>query len=356
MAPVSARADEIRNKQWHLKFLDIPKAHAISKGKGVTVAVVDTGVDRHPDLRKNLLPGANVLAGGKGNGQLDENGHGTSMAGLIAGHGRTGTDGVLGVAPEARILPVKDQGSGNKGDSGTIAAGIDWAAHNGAKVINVSSSAAPSRSLNEAVATAAAFDAVVVAGSGNRPAFFRIGYPAAVPGVLAVGAVDRSGKHASFSVEGAPIQICAPGVSLETTRLKGSYSTSTGTSPATAIVSGAAALVRAKFPDLTAQQVIRRLTATATDIGPPGRDDECGFGLLNIVGALTADVPDDGGIAAGVSATPTPNSTTASSAPVAAPKPERSSVNVPAVFGGLGVVLLAGGLVAFLLVRRRRKS
>ena len=123
-------------------------------------------------------------------------------------------------------------------------------------------------------------------------------------------------------------------------------------SPATAIVSGAAALVRAKFPDLSAREVIHRLTATADDIGPPGRDDECGYGVLNIVKALTADVPPLTGNTGGTSAAPAPTSDTPNAS---GPDTEPAGNNLPVIATGIGAaVILVGGLVTFLLIRRRK--
>jgi type VII secretion-associated serine protease mycosin len=346
-----AQADWVRDKQWYLSSLKISQAHTITEGAGITVAVVDTGVEAHPDLRNNLLDGTDVIAGTTGNGHADGDGHGTAMAGIIAAHGKNSRDGLLGIAPDAKILPVKDQKPGDNGGSSAVGAGIEWAAKHGAKVINVSSSTGPSLALNSAITTAAAQDVVVVAGSGNKPRFLQFGNPAAMPGVLAVGATDRSGKLASFTVTGPQMQICAPGVDIETARLKGSYSVASGTSESTAVVSGAAALVRAKFPQLSAQEVIHRLTATATDVGKPGRDDECGFGVLNIVKALTAEVPP-------LTTTPTsavPTSTIPATA--AAPDSEPAGNNTPAIIGGaVAAVLLVGGLVAALVIRRRKTS
>jgi type VII secretion-associated serine protease mycosin len=349
-----AHADATRNAQWHLKSLEISDVHKISRGEGAVVAVIDTGVYPHPDIRNNLLKGTDVVAGGKGDGQVDNDGHGTEMAGLIAGHGRGGQNGVLGIAPSAKILPVKDSNADDNGGSLTIAEGMTWASGQDVDVINVSSATGPSIALKEAVQRAQSADIVVVAGAGNRPRMVMFGYPAAMPGVLAVGAVDKSGKHAPISMTGPAVQLCAPGVDITSTEPKNRYAEFDGTSPATAIVSGAAALVRAKFPDLSANQVIERLTTTATDIGPPGRDNECGFGLLNIVKALTADLPADGGASSDVPATPVPSLTATAPEAVTAPDAEPTS-NVPALVGGIGGVLLAGGLVAFLVVRRRRR-
>jgi type VII secretion-associated serine protease mycosin len=354
-----ALADVRRQKQWHLKSLDIREAHNITKGAGVTVAVVDSGVAAHSDIKNNLLPGNTFVPGEKGDGQTDEDGHGTMMAGLIAAHGTGNDNGVLGIAPASRILPVRISSLSDEGNSRTIAEGITWAASHGATVINISLVTAPGLNLGDAIKLAAEKDIVVVAGSGNKPRHSRFGYPAAWPGVLAVGASDRSGKKvASLTVTGEPMGICAPGIDIYSIGNKNDYYTSDGTSDATAIVSGAAALVRAKFPDLSAPEVIHRLQATATDIGKPGRDDECGFGVLNVVKALTAEVPPlEGGTATTAAPSTAPTATTAPTTPGtgnAAPKTTPTASNTPAIVGGGVIVLLFGGLIAFLVARRRK--
>lgn len=358
----SAHADGIRAEQWHLRALRVAEAHRITDGKGTVVAVVDTGVDPHPDLKANLLPGTEVIPGKKGNGQLDLHGHGTSMAGLIAAQGAADRNGALGIAPAAKILPVKFQNAFDPNSGGTIAAGVQWAAAHGADVINISAATAPSLALQRAVKAAATADAVVVAATGNVRQDVVAAYPAAMPGVLSVGASNRSGKHAEFSVPGPNVQICAPGVDMLSTRLSGKYFVGWGTSESTAIVSGAAALVRAKYPNLSAQQVIHRLTATATDIGKPGRDDECGFGVLNVVKALTADVPlpansDPGTGSAGPTAAPTADAAPSAGGDAPAPDGSAAGSNTPMVVGGaVAVIVLLGGLLALLAARRRRSN
>jgi type VII secretion-associated serine protease mycosin len=359
MTVAPAQADDTRNDQWHLRYLKISEAHRITRGAGVTVAVIDTGVDPHPDLRKNLLQGTTVVPGDKGNGQVDGDAHGTMMAGLIAAHGKSGQGGALGIAPEAKILPIKDSKPGDNGSGIEIAAGIEWAAAHGATVINISSATGRTLALDDAIGLAAEKDIVVVAGSGNKDVNVLFGYPAAIPGVLAVGAVDRSGKPAKLTVTGKEMGICAPGVDITTTGPKGKYYGGSGTSASTAIVSGAAALVRSKFPDLSAPEVIHRLTATATDNGKPGRDNDCGYGVLNVVKALTADVPPLD------SATTAPTPTASASIPGpppatgggsgnASPNPTPAGNNTAAVIGGGVIVLLFGGLIVLLVIRRRK--
>ncbi|MBG0561638.1 type VII secretion-associated serine protease mycosin [Actinoplanes sp. NEAU-A11] len=348
----SARADNTRAAQWFLEYLNIDQAHQISTGTGITVGVPDSGTSRHRDLEKNLVPGTDLLADGGGTGQTDSSGHGTHMAGAIAGHGHGAKEGVLGVAPAAKILPIRTSSADEGGTD--LAVGIEWAASHGAEVINVSAAAPQSLSINRAVSAAGRSDSVIVAAAGNTTQSTLLGYPAAIPDVLAVGAIERTGQHADFSVTGPEVDICAPGSEIVTTALNNRYIKTAGTSVATAIVSGAAALVRSKFPDLSAKEVIYRLTFTATDIGPPGRDDECGFGVLNVVKALTADVPpatSNANPSARSSETATPSASKDVAAP---PRPEKGGTALVAVLGGGGAIIAIGTLLAFLVSRRRR--
>jgi len=351
-----ARADSFRNDQWYLKTLQVAEAQAISKGTGVTVGLVDTGAYPHPDIRRNLLEGTDFVPGESGNGQNDKAGHGTSMAALIAGHGR-GSNGVLGIAPGAKVFPIKTSNDGNKAPSVAIGQGIKWAVSQNVKVINVSAGVGPAFEVQDAVASALDADIVVVASAGNTASNGVIGYPAAIDGVLAVGATGRNGNYATLSLKDPKVQICAPGVDVTTAAPKSKYVDVDGTSPSAAIVSGAVALIRSKFPDLRAEEVVHRITATADDIGPPGRDNECGFGLLNIVKALTADVPP----LSGATTTPTSSAASGVTSPTVAPassspgaESESSSSSTPLIFGVLAVVVVAGGLVAALVLRRRR--
>ncbi|MBU2662904.1 S8 family serine peptidase [Actinoplanes bogorensis] len=339
----------------------------MSLGSGITVAVIDSGTYPHPDIQKNLLSGISLVSGESGKGQNDRVGHGTEMAALIAAHGR-GSRGVLGISPAAKILPVKITNT-TAAPASEMAKGIDWAVSEKADVINISAAIGPSFEVQDAVRKAIAADVLVVASVGNRSSSAVVGYPAAMDGVLAVGANGRNGKYSPSSFRTPKVQICAPGVDITTAEPENRYADVGGTSPATAIAAGAAALVRAKFPNLTTKEVINRLTSTADDIGPAGRDDECGFGRLNIVKALTANVPPlEGGAASGPSASDGPPvGDGVSSAPVAR-RPEFASpaptaaASEPAgnssvlLFGGLAGVVAAGAVVLALLLRRRGRG
>jgi type VII secretion-associated serine protease mycosin len=293
VSPSAAVADPVRDLQWHLRFLDVTQAHRYSQGAGVLVAVVDSGVDAtHPDLAGNVATGTETFPGSeRGNGWTDVDGHGTRMAGLIAahGHGNGSADGALGIAPRATILPVRD---GPIYSAANMPDGISWATDHGARVISISAGGRdPDHDTQEAVKRALAHDIVVVAGAGNLSQHMKnVAYPAAYPGVVAVGGLDRSGNHAPDATTGPELILSAPSVDIDSTALGHGYGINGGTSDATAIVAGAAALVRAKFPNLSAAEVVHRLTATAIDKGPPGRDDQYGYGIVNLVGALTADV------------------------------------------------------------------
>lgn len=342
--------DKIRGEQWHLEFLRAAAAHRYSQGAGVTVAVLDTGVDPHPDLQENLLPGADVIPGGSGNGHQDVDGHGTGMAGLIAAHGR-GNMGALGIAPRAKILPILDSTTSRGGDTDALAAAVELAVRSNADVINISAVAGGSARLQRALKAALAADIIIVAGVGNRPQMQEVGYPARHPGVIAVGGIDRVGNRADTSVTGPEVDVVAPAVEILSTSIDGSYRKATGTSDSTAIVAGAVALIRSKYPYLPASEVAHRLTATAIDKGPPGRDDEYGHGVIDLVAALTADVPPLGfGSATASAPAPTAATTTA----VAEPADDGNNAATARGLVTLGVIVAAGGAWAFVARRRRR--
>ncbi|MFE2615407.1 type VII secretion-associated serine protease mycosin [Micromonospora chalcea] len=332
------------SSQWHLKYLQAPKAHTLSRGEGVVVAVPDSGVAPHPDLTQSLMPGTDIIPGGSGSGQGDRDGHGTGMAGLIAANGRN-TQGALGIAPNAKILPIYTSPAHEDGTSAALALAIRYAIKNHAQVISVSLTAGADVELQQAVKAALSANIVVVAAAGNTSESPLIGYPAREPGVIAVGGVDREGRHAAISVAGPEIDVVAPAVDIYSTGLNGGYRVGTGTSDATAIVAGAAALIRSKYPNLPAQEVAHRLTATAVDKGPPGRDDQYGYGVIDLVAALTADVPPLGFESSNV--------TPPASAEAAPEKGDDSSATVRGL-ATLGVLVAASG--GYLFWRRRRRA
>ncbi|GAA1388304.1 type VII secretion-associated serine protease mycosin [Catellatospora chokoriensis] len=280
----SQAADEISDGQWFHTFLRTSQAQELSTGSGITVAVIDSGVDAtHPDLLGSVLPGVDFTADGKGTGHLDVSGHGTGMAAIVAGHGR-----VRGIAPGAKILPVRVF---TKPGTGRVTAdSVRWAVEHGADVISISmGSGTADPAVRLAIEEAIRQNVVVVAAAGNRPEDRDVVYPAAFPGVIAVGGVGKDGELSTSSVTGHAISVAAPADGITSAGLDHRWSIGSGTSGATAIVAGAAALIRAKFPELSAAGVADRLTSTAVDKGYPGRDPQYGFGVLNLMGALTAD-------------------------------------------------------------------
>ncbi|MEV4137113.1 S8 family serine peptidase [Dactylosporangium sp. NPDC049742] len=335
--PVPASADAIRDRQWHLASLGVLDAHRWSLGEGVLVAVTDTGVDdRRGELAGAVIEGREFGEGASGNGKADTDGHGTAMAGLIAGRGLANGGGVLGIAPKAIILPVQTIHSEFGGSPTNLAAGIEWAVSQGAKVICVAAVTGEYPEVRVAIERAIKADVVVVAGVGNTPKSKQVGFPAKLPGVVAVAGTDRDGNHAAISATGPEVVLAAPAVDIVSIGAFGKYVVGEGTSDSTAIVAGVVALVRAKFPGLSAAEVVRRLTATATDRGKPGRDEEFGFGIVDPVAALTASVP---------SVVPS-----VSSSGVGVPAGRAGWSGVVWVVVGGGVLLLCVGL----LVRRRR--
>ncbi|MFC5749365.1 type VII secretion-associated serine protease mycosin [Actinomadura rugatobispora] len=303
--PALAAIPRPRSEQWWLRQWQAEKIWSLTQGQGVTVAVLDGGVNAHlPDLAGRVLPGGDMLGGGtNGLKDLDTRQHGTNIAGLIAAQGQ-GT-GMLGIAPRSRILSIRmNNETHGSGSDKNMAAAIRSAVRQGAKVINISLAAGsdtgrvcdPER--EAAVTEALQRDVIVVAGAGNNIHERNVPLqPAACPGVLAVGSLDRKGRPDLYSQPQSYVAVSAPGVEIASIREesfapKGYIEKDLrGTSLATALVSGVVALVRSRYPQMPAREVLRRITATAEDVKPKGRDTKTGFGAVRPYEALTAQLP-----------------------------------------------------------------
>lgn len=425
----NAVADDARDGEWWLESSGITKAWEVSKGAGVKVAVIDTGIDTsHPDLVGAVvggkdLSGAGAANGSKPLGNLPE--HGTLVATLLAGRGNNsmkiaaaraeaetqanayavavknaeeaketpppapepieipapgpGPDGMVGVAPEAELLSVS-LWMGTENPAGIsvenqVPKAVIWAVDQGAKVINMSlGSTRPEWpvSWDRAFKYAEDKDVVVVAAAGNRAGGMnQVGAPATIPGVLTVAGIDRNGKASvDSSTEGISIGVAAPAEPLVGGLPGGGYADWSGTSGAAPLVSGVAAMIRSKYPEMKAPQVINRILATARDAGKPGVDNLYGHGILDAHAALTAEVPQVKGNPMNTitewirvhrrSETPYSEPSTgpgistevSNIAPIAAPKPTAAvndgGVLQPVLVVGFGALLLltiAGGSV-----------
>ncbi|MFC7919764.1 S8 family peptidase [Streptomyces cinereoruber] len=275
VAAPAAQADDMRSRQWYLDAMKADELWKVSTGKGVTVAVIDTGVDSTvSELRGKVLPGRNFYDGGEGPGRVDGEDterHGTNMSLIIAGNGTGG--GVKGIAPDATILPVKVGDFVSEGLDVLASRGIRYAVDNGARILNISMGRTAyekeTAEWQAAVDYAREKGALIFAASGNEGSGNRE-YPAAIPGVVAVGALDTKGKTAKFSNYGSHLALSAPGVEIpgRCTENKNKYCGTRGTSQATAITSGTAALIWSAHPDWTANQVLRVMLETAGHNGP----------------------------------------------------------------------------------------
>ena len=278
--------DSKRTDQWALDRLKAEQAWSTSKGAGVTVAVVDTGVARVPDLAGQLLPGTDFVDA-HGDGTADGHGHGTHVAGVIAALADNGVAG-SGFAPQAKVLPVRVLDDSGSGYDSSVTAGLIYAVDHGATVVNMSlGTPGADSAMAAAVSYAQGHDVVVVAAAGNtRATGNSASYPAAFPGVLAVGASDAADNIAAFSTTGSYVSIAAPGVQVLSTWKDGSTLNLSGTSMAAPYAAATAALVRSAGPALLANGVLQSLTGTATDIAPAGRDDASGAGVVDPAAAL----------------------------------------------------------------------
>ena len=373
-----ARADAVRDAQYWLDDYGIRAAWNTTQGAGVTIAIIDTGVDGSvPELVGAVVGGADFSGLGSPDGQepvgSEGSGHGTMVASLAAGRG-TGPDaGVIGAAPQASILSLSiGFGEGTTSSDDQIAAAVRYAVDNGADVINMSLTRNTldwPESWDDAFLYAMENDVVVVAAAGNRGSgTTMVGAPATMPGVLTVAGVDRDGV-ASFdaSSQGITIGVAAPSEDLVGVVPGGGRVQWNGTSGATPIVAGIVALVRAAYPELDAANVINRVVSTARPAGEPGSDPLYGFGLVDASAAVTAQVPPVtanpmGDLAEWITiyrraeSTPAPVPT-AAPAPVPVPEPESGPENplgtlLPTVLllrnAGipLGVVLVFAALFA----------
>ena len=302
-AATAAHGDAVRDREYWLDEYGIRDAWATTKGEGITIAVIDTGVDGSvPDLEGAVVGGTDFSGLGSRDGQTPVGStgeeHGTMVASLAAGRGTGGNNGVIGSAPAASILSISiGFGEGSTSSDDQIANAVRWAVDNGADIINMSltrNTLEWPESWDDAFLYAMQNDVVIVAAAGNRGSgTTTVGAPATMPGVLTVAGVDRNGE-ASFdaSSQGITIAVAAPSEELVGAVPGGGYVVWNGTSGATPIVAGVVALVMSAHPGLDAANVINRIVQTAKDAGDTGTDAIYGFGLIDAEAAVAdPDIP-----------------------------------------------------------------
>jgi subtilisin family serine protease len=272
----------LNSNQYAPTRLNVPGAHRFATGHAVLVAVIDSPVDvRHPDLEGAVVANFNA-AGDDSPPHL----HGTGMAGAIAAR-----HNMLSIAPRVRLLTVHAFSTKTPTVEGTtfnILKGLDWAADQGARIVNMSFAGPADPRLQEALQKAVNKGMVLIAAAGNAGPSSPPLYPAADPNVIAVAATDINDRLFARSVRGNHIAVAAPGVEILVPAPDGSYQFSTGTSVAAAEVSGVAALLIERNPKLTAKDIRAILMRTARDLGPKGKDRETGAGLVDALQAVTA--------------------------------------------------------------------
>ncbi|GAA2322101.1 type VII secretion-associated serine protease mycosin [Streptomyces kunmingensis] len=368
---------EYKGRPWALQRVNLDELWASATGKGVRVAVIDTGVDtQNPQLKDavevsagaNFLPpkddkGEKIADRGNAHGTTDTVGHGTRVAGIIAARKDEENTGFVGLAPEAKIIPIKQNDAEGHGDSNDLAKAIDHAVQQRADVINISQDTEKALADDSALAVAVkkALDKkiVVVASAGNDGlgGNQKATYPASYDGVLAVAASDRNNERAVFSQSGDTVGVAAPGVDMISTVPKGGHCSDNGTSFSAPYVAGVAALLKQHHKDWTAAQIVAQIEQTA-ERSIPGHDNRVGWGVVDPVKAVT-EIAD-------------PKN------PIESPRPDRADTNVEppdlaavhfgetadernsrlATYAAVGavviVVALAGAAVAVRDARRRR--
>jgi subtilisin family serine protease len=276
------RSEPVPIPQYGPRKVHLPEAHQMALGRNVAVAVIDSAIDAgHPDLKDVAMRSFDAVGGPDAAPDF----HGTAVAGLIASRGV-----VDGVAPQAEILAVRAFRTkpGAPADTTTeiLLGAIDWAASNGAKVLNLSFVGPRSGHLQELLDAVRRKGIVVVAAAGNAGPKAPPAFPAAFPGVIAVTAVDAADRRYPQANRGRYIAISAPGVDVLAPVEGGKHELLSGTSFATAYVSGIAALLLERDPNLDAASIGKLMAAAADDLGPPGRDDDFGAGRVNALASL----------------------------------------------------------------------
>ncbi|MFA9197195.1 MAG: S8 family peptidase [Aliarcobacter sp.] len=272
---------------WGVKLLGVPSLWRETRGEGIKVGVLDTGIAlEHPDLKSAILEARDFTR--SPSQAYDAQGHGTHVSGIIAA--RRNANGIVGVAPESKIIMAKvlnDEGSGTSDD---IVAGIRWAVETGADILSMSlGSPEPDEEIHQALLLAISKGVFVITAAGNEgPELDTVGYPAGFPEMVAVGSIDRQKQLSSFSSRGRQVDIVAPGDQITSCYPPRSYAVLSGTSMATPFVSGVVALMLAKHRKLggktpieTQQDLIEHLCRSADDAGKAGFDPLYGCGIIN---------------------------------------------------------------------------
>ncbi|MFF3623005.1 type VII secretion-associated serine protease mycosin [Streptomyces sp. NPDC002467] len=375
VAATPAHAETIRSQQWHLDAMKADEIWKIATGKGVTVAVIDDGIQEIPELAGQIVPGKDFTpSGGDGDGHADNSGHGTGISAMIAGTGKHPSgDGGYGLAPGVKILPLRV--ANNQLKTPTWAAAIRYAADSDAKVINISLGIGgkPEDDLvrAEAVRYALSKGKLIFAAVGNSgDTDNTLEYPGATPGVVGVAAVDSTGEPTKESQHGPQVDMAAPGMDIVTACAgKTGLCKTHGTSDSSALASASAALLWSAHPNWTNNQVLRVLLNTAgKPVDGSQRNDYVGYGIVRPRVALQnpgdpgpADVYPLPDLAAAASGSKTPSGSpdakapsSTASAPAAQADEKKDGSLLPWIGLGLGACMLIGGAVTAVVVRRSR--
>jgi subtilisin len=276
---------------WGITRIGADKAWSVSRGEGVKIGFLDTGIEiSHQDLKDNCKGGVNLLS--PPSPPFDDNGHGTHVAGIIAAVDNN--FGVLGASPRVYLYAVKVLNYSGEGYFSDVISGLEWCVQNDIAIINLSfGSDQPSPALHTAIKKVVAAGKIIVAAAGNDGTYHSVDYPAAYPEVIAVGAVDEFDQVTPFTSRGTELNLVSPGVNILSTARKGFYKRMSGTSMAAAHVTGAAAILKRLFPADGYEEILKALQTTAEKL--PGRSsDEQGAGLVRvdkIVSMNTRSIP-----------------------------------------------------------------